>query len=90
MGYNQTQPIIKIEGVTYAELVSKLGLPINGLFKPDIVTKSNADVDIPTEQALLSALDVLEIMQHYRSSNHYLYLRSINWYVTSITSVRCT
>ncbi|EQB92711.1 RHS repeat protein [Elizabethkingia anophelis] len=59
-GYNQTQPIAKIEGVTYAELASKLGFANTntGYLSLDIVTKSNADVDIPTEQALLSALDV--------------------------------
>lgn len=59
-GYNQTQPIAKIEGITYAELASKLGFANTniGYLSLDIVTKSNADVDIPTEQVLLSALDV--------------------------------
>ncbi|WP_407484415.1 RHS repeat domain-containing protein [Elizabethkingia meningoseptica] len=60
-GYNQTQPIAKIEGISYAELASKLGFSNmnTGYLSLDIVSKSNADVDAATEQALISALDAL-------------------------------
>ncbi|MEH7890119.1 hypothetical protein, partial [Elizabethkingia meningoseptica] len=58
-GYNQTQPIVKIEGITYAELANKLGFSNTntGYLNLDIVSKSNVDVDIATEQALINALD---------------------------------
>jgi hypothetical protein len=47
-GYNQTQPIAKIEGATYAQ-VSSLATAL--------VTSSNADIDATTEQNFITALD---------------------------------
>ncbi|RTZ48469.1 hypothetical protein EJ377_13055 (plasmid) [Chryseobacterium arthrosphaerae] len=47
MGYNKTQPIAKIEGATYDQIVPYLG---------DIISKSNAAVI--SEQDLQSALDI--------------------------------
>jgi hypothetical protein len=47
-GYNQTQPIAKIEGATYAQ-VSSLATAL--------VTSSNADIDATTEQNFIAALD---------------------------------
>ncbi|ANF49244.1 hypothetical protein A0O34_01125 [Chryseobacterium glaciei] len=48
-GYNKTQPIVKIEGATYDQISSYLS---------DIVSKSDADVDAGSEQALQNALDL--------------------------------
>ena len=58
-GYNQTQPIVKIEGITYTELANKLGFTSTntGYLNLDIVSKSNNDKDIPTEQLLITSLD---------------------------------
>ncbi|WP_407489354.1 DUF5977 domain-containing protein [Elizabethkingia anophelis] len=58
-GYNQTQPIAKIEGITYIELANKLGFSSNniGYLNLDIVSKSNNDIDTSTEQLLIKDLD---------------------------------
>jgi|GEM_PF-6410816 len=48
-GYNQTLPIAKIEGSAYSNI---------NQYTADIIAKSNADTDLPTEQALINALDV--------------------------------
>ncbi|MDE5432781.1 DUF5977 domain-containing protein [Elizabethkingia meningoseptica] len=58
-GYNQTQPIAKIEGATYVELANKLDFSNTnaGYLDLEIVSKSNADIDILTEQNLIDALD---------------------------------
>lgn len=53
-GYNQTQPIAKIEGVTYDTLTSLVGSLVN-----DAITKSNADKDKATEDTLILALNSL-------------------------------
>ena len=45
-GYNQTQPIAKIEGITYAELLA-------GNLITTIVSKSNDDAADPTKEGLL-------------------------------------
>ncbi|MCT3700908.1 RHS repeat protein [Elizabethkingia anophelis] len=61
-GYNQTQPIAKIEGITYAELANKLGFSNTnvGYLSLDIVSKSNNDIDTSTEQSLITALDAFK------------------------------
>lgn len=47
-GYNQTQPIAKVEGATYAQVQA---------YTSDIVSKSNVDIDAASEQTLITALD---------------------------------
>jgi hypothetical protein len=47
-GYNQTQPIAKIEGATYAQVEPYIA---------DIISKSNSDADYVSEQTLITALD---------------------------------
>jgi len=55
-GYNQTQPIVKIEGIGYDSLMALSGV---STLVNDAITKSNSDVDGATEQLLLTALDNL-------------------------------
>lgn len=47
-GYNGTLPIARIEGATYQEVQS---------LAADIIARSNADIDMATEKALMTALD---------------------------------
>ncbi|MYZ61719.1 hypothetical protein EH151_17700 [Elizabethkingia anophelis] len=63
-GYNQTQPIAKIEGITYAELANKLGFSNTntGYLSLGVVSASDTDAAQGTaisEQALITALDAL-------------------------------
>lgn len=55
-GYNQTQPIVKIEGISYDALMGLSGVSTLVNYA---ITKSNSDVDTATEQLLLTALDNL-------------------------------
>jgi len=48
-GYNKTQPIAKIEGATYSQVSPYIS---------DMVTRSDADTDGTSEQALQNALDL--------------------------------
>ncbi|NMR34915.1 hypothetical protein HIO71_12030 [Chryseobacterium aquaticum] len=59
-GYNQTKPIAKIEGATYAQVMSALGLASGSqdYLSSQIYIKSNADIDQSTEDELIAALDV--------------------------------
>ncbi|HFK5511702.1 hypothetical protein [Elizabethkingia anophelis] len=86
-GYNQTQPIAKIEGITYAELASKLGFSSTntGYLSLDIVSKSNANLDASTEQSLINALDLFR--NHPALSNYQITTYTYNPLigVTSIT-----
>ncbi|WP_129042123.1 hypothetical protein [Chryseobacterium sp. CH21] len=58
-GYQQTLPIAQITGITYAQLMQIFNLPATptGYLGLDIVTKSDADKDSGTENALINALD---------------------------------
>jgi len=60
-GYNQLYPIAKIEGATYDQVMTALGVsnPTSNLsyLGLDIVTKSNADIDETTENDLITSLD---------------------------------
>lgn len=47
-GYNQTQPIAKIEGATYAQVQN---------LATALITASNADINAATEQTFITALD---------------------------------
>ncbi|NML69034.1 hypothetical protein HHL23_04395 [Chryseobacterium sp. RP-3-3] len=75
-GYNQTQPIVKIEGITYDQALVFQGIA-------DIITKSNQDIDINTQDALISALD------NFRIANSRFYITTYTYDpligVTSIT-----
>ena len=53
-GYNQTQPIAKIEGIGYNTLMAVSGI---SAIIADLQTKSAADIDDSTELTLLTALD---------------------------------
>ena len=54
-GYNQTQPIAKIEGATFAQVLLALG--VSDYLLSDLYLKSNADVDNATENTFIAALD---------------------------------
>lgn len=58
-GYNQTLPILKVEGMSYEEVMATLGLGSNltEYTNLDICQKSNADIDTSSEQLLITALD---------------------------------
>ncbi|MHA6697293.1 DUF5977 domain-containing protein [Chryseobacterium sp. A321] len=54
-GYNKTRPIALVEGMTYSQLLTALG--VTDINNSAIVQKSNLDLDDPTELALIEALD---------------------------------
>ncbi|MGN7707947.1 hypothetical protein [Chryseobacterium sp. 22543] len=58
-GYNQTLPIIKIEGISYVGLMDVLGMDDNLLAynNLDICQKSNNDIDTGSEDLLIASLD---------------------------------
>lgn len=60
-GYNQTLPIIKVEGVAYSTLMNLLGMGnnITGYNNLDICQKSNADIDYASEQLLINSLETV-------------------------------
>lgn len=59
-GYKQTQPIAKIEGGTYAQVMQAFGLDsndVNAYLQLEIVKKSDLDVDNTTEASFLNELE---------------------------------
>lgn len=58
-GYNQRFPIAKIEGAKLSDI---------GNLADDIILKSNADVDIPTETLLINALDAFRNLPALRNA----------------------
>ena len=60
-GYNQLYPIAKVEGATYDQVMTALGVADptsnSSYLTLDIVTKSNADIDETSENKLITALD---------------------------------
>lgn len=59
-GYNQTQPIVKIEGATYAQIMQAFNLSTTDSLSYlglEIVKKSDLDIDQTTEDALITELD---------------------------------
>ncbi|AZI41163.1 hypothetical protein [Epilithonimonas vandammei] len=59
-GYNQTQPIAKIEGANYEQVMQAFQLDgnnFNSYLQLDIVQKSNIDIDETSENDLLTALE---------------------------------
>ncbi|WP_080778887.1 hypothetical protein [Chryseobacterium phocaeense] len=75
-GYNQTQPIVKIEGVTYNQALALQGVA-------NLITKSNEDIDISTQDTFISALDSFRTNNNRFSMTTYTYDPLIG--VTSIT-----
>ncbi|MCD9616064.1 MULTISPECIES: hypothetical protein [Chryseobacterium] len=58
-GYNQTLPILKVEGISYTGLMDVLGMDDNivNYNNLEICQKSNNDIDNASEDALIYALD---------------------------------
>ncbi|WP_346985805.1 hypothetical protein [Chryseobacterium sp. POE27] len=58
-GYNQTLPILKVEGISYIGLMDVLGMDDNILNYNalEICQKSNIDIDSTSEDSLIIALD---------------------------------
>ncbi|WP_370901548.1 hypothetical protein [Chryseobacterium gossypii] len=75
-GYNGTQPIAKIEGTTYSQASALLEIA-------NIITKSNEDIDVPTQNALITALDSFRNANSRYQITTYTYDPLIG--VTSIT-----
>lgn len=75
-GYGNTEPIAKVEGST-----SDQAMALNGA--SDIVSKSNQDVDIPTQNSLIAQLDL------FRKNNSRYFITTYTYDpligVTSIT-----
>lgn len=69
-GYNATQPIAKIEGGTYSQIMQAFSLngSNNNSYKElDIVKKSDLDIDDATEQNLLSAFDTFRNKSEFQN-----------------------
>lgn len=63
-GYQQSLPIVKIEGATYAQVMQTLGLNVNdpnAYLSSDIVNKSNIDTDVNSENILRQSLNTFRI-----------------------------
>lgn len=60
-GYKQSLPILKITGLTYAQLMQTLGQPTSSTdyLNLSIVAKSNADIDTASEQSLVDELNTV-------------------------------
>ena len=82
-GYNQTLPLLKVEGLSAYSLINILGSNITSYNNLDICQKSNADTNAANEQLLLNALGaVRNLLQGYQVTT-YTYDPLIG--VTSIT-----
>lgn len=77
-GYNQTELIAKLENVTYSSI------PLTTI--TDLISKSNADVDITTEQTLRNALNVLRTTYPNAMITTYTYNPLLG--VTSVTDAK--
>lgn len=65
-GYNQTLPIAILEGISYSALLQEIyytqtGTPVSDINDLNIVKLSNLDVDSPSEQKLIKALDKFRV-----------------------------
>lgn len=81
-GYNQTQPIAKIEGISYNSLMALSGV---STLVNNAITASNADVDAATEQSLITALINLRSNSNLSGYNITTYTYDPLIGVTSIT-----
>jgi YD repeat-containing protein len=75
-GYNNTLPIAKIEGATYQEVLS---------LASNIISKSDADVDVATEKDLVTALDVFRNQDAFKNYSVTTYTYDPLIGVTSVT-----
>ncbi|BFO64700.1 hypothetical protein [Chryseobacterium sp. KCF3-3] len=68
-GYKQSLPILKITGLTYAQLMQTLGQSTSSTdyLNLSIVTKSNADIDTSSEQSLIDELNTVRNNQSLKS-----------------------
>lgn len=88
-GYNQTQPIAKIEGATYAQIMQAFSLSTteaSSYLGLDIVKKSDLDIDDTSEQDLLSALDTFRNNTAFKDFKITTYTYDPLIGVTSVTS----
>ncbi|PWN59135.1 hypothetical protein [Chryseobacterium oncorhynchi] len=75
-GYKNTQPIAKIEGATYQEALA---------LAADIIAKSNEDVDVDKEKALMNAMDTYRNQSAFKNHSITTYTYDPQVGVTSIT-----
>lgn len=71
-GYNQTQIIAKIEGGSYSQIMQAFGLDPNNAtsyLQLEIVSKSDLDIDAPSEDVLLSKLDIFKKKAEFKDFN---------------------
>ncbi len=89
-GYRQSQPIAKLQGCGYVEVMTALGLSPasdpSSYLSSEIVTKSNLDKDSNTENALIVALDQLRQNESLSTCQITTYTYDPLIGVTSITS----
>lgn len=88
-GYNQTQPIAKIEGATYAQIMQAFSLSTtdtSSYLGLDIVKKSDLDIDDTSEQNLLTALDTFRNNTAFKDFKITTYTYDPLIGVTSVTS----
>lgn len=85
-GYQQTQPIAKIENATYAQVQSTLAAPPYNTTIEAIQLKSDLDIDASTENILRTALATLRTALPNAQVTTYTYDPLIG--VTSITDPR--
>ncbi|MGH1518403.1 DUF5977 domain-containing protein, partial [Chryseobacterium sp. JK1] len=87
-GYRQNQPIAKIEGATYSQIMQAYGLNINdnnSYLNLDIVKKSDLHFDSATEIDLLSNLKDFRNKQEFKGYNVSTYTHAPLIGVKSIT-----
>lgn len=86
-GYGQTLPIVKIEGETYSNIMSALGVnsSSSGYTNLPIYIKSNADIDVSSEQLLIESLDIFRKTPAFANYNITTYTYNPLIGVTSIT-----
>ncbi|QIH34494.1 hypothetical protein [Sphingobacterium sp. DR205] len=75
-GYNSTQPIAKVTGVSYA---------VANALAADIISASNADIDAGTEQTLIGKLDIFRKESSLQNAQLTTYTYDPLVGVTSIT-----
>ncbi len=88
-GYNQTQIIAKIEGGSYSHIMQAFGLDPNSAIsylQLEIVSKSDLDIDTPSENILLSKLDIFRKKAEFKDFNITTYTYDPLVGVKSITS----
>jgi len=88
-GYRQSQPIAKIEGANYSQIMQAFGLNINdndAYLALDIVKKSNLHFDAATEPEFISKLSDFRNKPDFKGYNISTYVHTPLVGVKSITS----